>query len=313
MIDRVPERGPGADSTELRRAYAASRRIVRSRARNFWFGLKLTPEPRRSALYAIYAWMRSADDLADAPGPTRMERRASLEEFRERTRLVFAGDPEPASSTSEWWAAFADVVERYSLDSTPFEEMIEGQLLDLDWSRCGDRASLENFCRLVASTVGVVCIRIWGHDNTTDVLAQADRRGIALQLTNILRDLREDLERGRVYLPADELEEAGLEIHDLLEWRSPDRCDRFMRSQVSIARAHYHESADLESHLDPVCRGTSWAMCQIYSGILDRIEEDPSRVMRGRVGLSRWRKAGIAWKARRMKSSPHPLVARPRR
>lgn len=293
-----------ASSRELRSAYEACGEIVRQRARNFWYGLKLTPEPKRSALYAIYAWMRAVDDLADEPGPSASDRRASLERFREGTMGIFDGRPAASSSDDSWWIAFADVVRTHSLDPEPFEGMIEGQLLDLEWTTCPDRQSLDHFCRLVASTVGTICIRIWGHEDHPEVPARAEARGIALQLTNILRDLREDLERGRVYLPADELEHAGLGIDDLLEWRDADRCDAFMRAQVARARSHYLASEGLESHLDPSCRATSWAMCQIYRGILDRIEADPGRVIRERVRLGSLRKAGIAWKARRMARSP---------
>lgn len=289
---------------ELRRAYDDCGEIVRQRARNFWYGLKLTPEPKRSALYAIYAWMREVDDLADDPGPTASERRVSLEAFRDRTRDVFAGRRTAAGGEGPWWTAFDDVVNTYPLDLEPFEGMIEGQLLDLEWTTGPDRESLDHFCRLVASTVGAICIRVWGHDGHPAVAARAEARGIALQLTNILRDLREDLERGRVYLPADELDRAGLGIDDLLHWREPARCDAFMREQVARARARYTESEGLESHLDPSCRATSWAMCQIYRGILDRIEADPGRVIRERVGLGSLHKAGIAWKARRMARSP---------
>ena len=292
-----------ADRLALERAYRASCEIVRSRARNFWYGLKLTPEPKRSALYAIYAWMREVDDIADDPGPTASQRRASLRAFQDRTRSVFEGDRKPNPDCG-WWIAFADVVEVYPIELQPFEEMIEGQLLDLEWKACRNRETLERFCRLVASTVGAVCIRVWGHDDHPEVPQQAQARGIALQLTNVLRDLREDLERGRVYLPADELKQAGLEIEDLLSWRLPVRCTEFMRHQVAKARDHYRRSDGLESHLDPDCRGTSWAMCEIYRGILDRIDADPARVVRERVGLGSLRKAGIAWKARRMARSP---------
>ena len=301
------------DRLELQRGYQVSCDIVRARARNFWYGLKLTPEPKRSALYAIYAWMREVDDIADDPGPTAAQRRASLEAFRDRTRRVFEGVREPNPPGCEWWIAFADVVDSYPVELQPFEEMIQGQLLDLEWTSCRDRESLEHFCRLVASTVGAICIRVWGHDDHPEVPEQATSRGIALQITNVLRDLREDLERGRVYLPADELEEAGLEIDDLLGWRVPDRCTQFMRDQVARARAHYRRSDGLESHLDPTCRGTSWAMCEIYRGILDRIDDDPERVVRERVGLGSWRKAGIAWKARRMAKSVRAVPTEHRR
>ena len=170
--------------------------------------------------------------------------------------------------------------------------------MDLDWVACPDRATLERFCRLVASTVGRICIRIWGHDGTPDIEEVAAQRGIALQLTNVLRDLREDRERGRVYLPEDELDAAGLSIDDLLAWNVPDRCGDFVLEQVERARGHYAASTTLESHLHKSSRGTSWAMGEIYHRILQRIAEEPERVVRERVSLEGWEKTRIAMRAR---------------
>ena len=294
----------GGRTESIERAYASCGEIVRRRARNFYYGLRLTPEPKRSALYAVYAWMRAVDDIADEPGPSAAERRASLESFRVSSRGVFArediGSP---AGLAEWWPAFVDLVARHDLDVTPFEEMIDGQVLDLDWSACPDRPTLEHFCRLVASTVGQVCIEVWGHDDSPEIGSKAAGRGIALQLTNVIRDVREDFERGRTYLPSDELADAGLDMESLLAWRDPPRCRGFMLEQVDRARAHYAASQGLESHLHPECRATSWAMCEIYRGILERIAADPRRVVRGRVRLGSWRKAGIAWRARRIARS----------
>ena len=300
----VPPADSGSIMDEpLRSSFRASEAIVRQRARNFWYGLRLTPEPRRSQLYAVYAWMRAVDDLADEPGPSVDQRRASLGAFRDRTRAIFAGEAptvDPVDADEAWWNAFSHVVATRSLDIKPFEDMIEGQILDLEWEACRDRAELEQFCRLVASTVGDVCVSVWGHDGHEDVPALADARGLALQMTNVLRDLREDHERGRVYLPADELDAAGLDMDRLLAWRDPARCEAFLRSQIEATRAHYDASASLEAHLEPGCRATSWAMCEIYRGLLDRIAANPRQVVEKRVRLGSWRKARIAFRARRL-------------
>lgn len=289
------------DSATINAAYASCGEIVRRRARNFYYGLRLTPEPKRSALYAVYAWMRAVDDIADEPGPSPEARRRALESFRVSSRAVFAReDVKTPVGLEAWWPAFFDVVTAHDLDGKPFEEMIDGQVLDLDWSVCGDRVSLEDFCRLVASTVGRVCIEVWGHDDSPEIEAKAESRGIAMQLTNVIRDVREDFERGRTYLPGDELGAAGLDVQTLLEWGDPPRCRGFMLAQVEHARRHYVASEGLESHLRPECRATSWAMCEIYRGILERIAADPERLVRERVRLGSWRKARIAWRARRM-------------
>ena len=136
---------------------------------------------------------------------------------------AFAGEAvtvDPDDADEAWWNAFSHVVATRSLDIKPFEDMIEGQILDLEWDACRDRAELEQFCRLVASTVGDVCVSVWGHDGHEDVPALADARGLALQMTNVLRDLREDHERGRVYLPADELDAAATAFSKVLYEKS---------------------------------------------------------------------------------------------
>ena len=281
---------------ELARGYDACGRIVKSRARNFWYGLRLTPEPKRSALYAIYAWMREADDIADEEGATPDARRLELDAFRARTHRVFLG----AVDSDPWWRAFGDTVQRHALLREPFDAMIDGQDADLDWTTCSDRRVLERFCWQVASTVGLICVRIWGHDGNPEVDRMAVDRGKAFQLTNIIRDLREDRQRGRTYLPADELEAAGLDIEGLLAWRDPIRCRDFIRGQVAHAEAYFRASARLDAHLNAECRATSWAMTQIYHELLQRIDRDPSRVVRARVGLGSIRKMTIAWRARRL-------------
>ena len=285
-------------------AYEACGRVVRLRARNFWYGLRLTPEPRRSALYAIYAWMRLVDDLADEPNMATEARRSGLVEFRSRTRAVFGGEiggPEPI------WRAFSDTVERYELSIEPFEAMIDGQESDLLWSQCPDRATLEHFCWQVASTVGLICIQIWGTDAGVDggpeIEQMAADRGKALQLTNVLRDLREDHERERVYLPADELEAEGLSIEELLAWRDPIRCRRFLDGQIEHAAAFYRRSNGLDARISSECRATSWAMTEIYRGLLDRIAQDPRRIVKERVRLGSMRKMSIAWRAKRLARS----------
>lgn len=283
---------------DIAAARAACGVVVRRRARNFWFGLRMLPEPTRSSLFVVYAWMREADDIADEPGPDRTTRLTALERFQARTTAILegrSGEPDDAAL----WVAFKDLADRHELDPEPFEAMIEGQRLDLDWTTCPDRPTLERFCRLVASTVGRICIRIWGHDGSPGIDEMASQRGIALQMTNILRDVREDHDRGRVYLPADELADANLDMESLLAWRRPASCRDFVLEQVARARGHYQAAASLETHLTSATRPTSWAMGEIYRSLLDRIASDPARIVRERVSLGVLRKTGIAWRARR--------------
>jgi len=282
-------------------AFAACAEITRTQARNFWWGLRMLPEPRRSALYAIYAWMRAADDLVDgAEGedPAELERRVAS--FRTRTDGALAGQ----GSGGAVWIALAEVARRTPLEPREFHEMLDGQLADVGPVRCRTWADLRTVCYRVAGTVGVVCVRIWGGPGGGPIDASAIPlaidRGIAFQLTNILRDLREDSARGRSYLPLAEYHAAGLTPGDLLAWRDPPACRAFLAGQVERARGHYRASAPLDALVDPPCRPTLAAMTGIYRALLERVAADPRRVVLGRrVSVPAWRKMAIAFRARR--------------
>tara|TARA_B100001059_G_C17817235_1_gene576069 strand:+ start:1181 stop:2110 length:930 start_codon:yes stop_codon:yes gene_type:complete len=283
-------------------AFNACSADVRHRARNFWFGLRLLPADRFEALCAIYAWMRHADDLADGDeGLDPSDRRRRIELYRGRTRAMFENETisEPDSGEHYIFRAMREVLHRHELDRRDFELVIEGQLADLEPCRLSSRDELLTYCDQVASTVGRICVSVWGASDP-ESLRLATERGSAFQLTNILRDIREDLARGRVYLPSDELEAAGLDIETLVSWRAPERCEAFILDQTERARAHYEASLGLEERLDESCRPTSWAMTEIYRSLLEKIGRRPVSIsMDQRISLSSMRKFAIAYRARR--------------
>jgi phytoene synthase len=179
-------------------------------------------------------------------------------------------------------------------------DMIDGQYADLDGQRIETMDDLFTYCRQVASSVGLACIHIWGYSNPAAPALAVDR-GIAFQLTNILRDVQEDVERGRCYLPAIQMEEASITPDDLIAWRPSDRCESIITGWVNIAREHYERSAPLDDMIDATCRPTLWAMTTIYRELLERIGRDPQRVVREkRVSLSALHKTSIAVRARWM-------------
>lgn len=270
------------------------REVTRREARNFYHGLRLSPEPKRGALYAIYAWMRRADDLAD-DATDADEAEAALHLFREASDAALAGE---AAFDDPELVALRAVARRYPLDAADFHDMIAGQLDDVRGRRYRTREDLEEYCRRVASSVGLVCIRIWGFEDPESPRLAVDR-GIAFQCTNILRDFVEDHGRGRVYLPEDAFAAHGLDPDALLRWSDPERCGRFVLDEVARAEALYARSAALERMIDPACRPTLWAMTAIYRGILERIRRRPFRVVLGRrVRLAPTRKLAIALRAR---------------
>ncbi len=276
---------------------AACGEITRTQARNFWYGLKLTPEPQRSAMYVIYAWMRAADDLADAAGFSPEERVRRIAQFRAATDEALAGR---VPDESPIWRGLAWVARRHELAPQDFHDMLDGQLTDVGTPTYETWDDLRAFCYRVASTVGLVCIRIWGYEGV-DAPALAIDRGIAFQLTNILRDYSEDYDMGRVYLPADEFRRMDLTPADLRAWRQPELCAEFVRAQCERAQHFYDGSAALDRMITPSCLPTLWAMTEIYHGILLKVRARPHAVASGqRVRLSTPRKAWIAFRAGRM-------------
>ena len=155
------------------------------------------------------------------------------------------------------------------------------------------------YCDQVASTVGRTCVRIWGAQSA-EALRMASERGVAFQVTNILRDVREDFDRDRVYLPQDAFLARDLDVEGLLTWRNPAQCTSLVTDMTKLARGAYEDSSDLDKLLDPACRPTSWAMTTIYRSLLEKIAHRP-RLIAGtaRIRLSSLRKAAIALRARR--------------
>lgn len=271
-------------SPELEASYTYCRRLARRAAGNFYRGMRLTPEPKRSSIFAIYAWMRTADDLADGPGagPDRAE---VIDSFRQET--VAAIDPAaPQPGPGGLWLALRDTVDTYGIPVGHLHAMLDGQVDDLGTVAVKDFGQLERYCYRVASVVGLTCVKVWGDDGDPAVGGLAERRGVALQLTNVLRDVAEDAERGRVYLPADELARFGVSPDQLRAGPASADFLALMRFQIDRARAYYAASAGLEQHLTRDCRATSWAIMRTYRVLLERIARRPDRVLCGRVGLS---------------------------
>ncbi|MGE3108484.1 MAG: phytoene/squalene synthase family protein [Phycisphaerales bacterium] len=299
---------PGVSAGQLAQGYEQCAGITRARARNFYYGLRLTPEPRRSAIYSIYAWMRGADDAADAQRSIE-SKRAELDLYRGHTRRILGGEIDPGLPA--YWRGFAATVRTYPVDPRIFFDMLDGLDEDLQHDGYETDDELATYCYRVASTVGLVCISIWGLAPGADAERARDlaiRRGQAFQLTNILRDFAEDFDSlpSRVYLSRQGLGAAGVSAEQVRRWSDPVRCRAYLASQASAARVLYDASAGLEDLIDPACAPTLWAMTRIYSDILRLIEANPRCVVENkRVRLGSSRKARIAlsasWRAKRKK------------
>ncbi len=275
------------------------RELTRSAARNFYFGLKLLAEPRRSAMFALYAYMRLVDDIADDDRPYQ-QRLEDLESWRLKTETALAGHL-PEDDDHPIWPSFLDTVHRYSIPSKVFEAIIAGQQQDLNPETFLNFTELEDYCYRVAGVVGLASIYVWGFEGGQATETLSLHRGTAFQLTNILRDLKEDAERGRIYLPQPELAEYGLTLDQLRSGTGGSRFTEFMQFQIERAQSFYDQSAALESCIDSESRPTLVAMTQIYHGLLAKMASDPERVLAERVSLSLMQKLRIGWKAVRAK------------
>ena len=284
------------DAAALARSQAYCDELTGRAARNFYWGLKLLPKAKRAAMCTLYAYMRLLDDIADEEGGRSPQQRLEdLEAWRAWTNCALAG--QPPDSDSPIWPAFAEMIRQYRIPAWVFEEAIAGQDQDLQPAAFGSFEQLRQYCVRVAGTVGVASIYIWEFEGGEATEAMAVDRGIAFQLTNVLRDLREDADRGRIYLPRDEMEAAGVKAEDLLASRASGGFERLMRQQVERAESYYTRSAGLEQRIARDSRPALVAMTSIYHSLLGKIAADPTRVLRERVSLSKFKKLCIGWRA----------------
>lgn len=301
-------------------SYIACRAVAQTRAGNFFHGMRLMPRAKRAAMYAVYAWMRLADDLADETGRD-AEKKHRLEVFRRQTRAALnsAGLVAPAlPEHAPFWPAICDTLQRHEVSAADLDAMIDGQLQDQTKRRYTSFHELYDYCYKVASTVGLVCLSVWGCSGGPATRKLAEQRGLALQLTNILRDVVEDAQRDRVYLPAEDLARFDLDAETLLTFLRSGRVDgggddrvrQLIAFECQRAAGYYAASAPLEARITPDARATCWAMMRIYHGLLVKIQRDPAAVLRRRVSLGKPAKLAIALRALwRFRGGRSPVVA----
>jgi len=273
---------------EVEQSYDYCRRVARTRAKNFYYSFLLLSRQQRKAMCAIYAFMRYCDDLSDEPGATR----AGIE----RWRSELAGALEGKFSGHPVWPAFHHTVRRFGIPHQYFREMIDGVSSDMEPRSFETFQQLYEYCYQVASVVGLTIIHIFGFD-TRSALPLAEKCGVAFQLTNILRDIREDAGLGRIYLPAEDLRRFGVTEEDLRTGHRSEAFLELMRYEAGRAREYYHQSRPLLDLVHPRSRPSLWALIAIYSRLLDRIEASDYDVFTRRVRLSLFEKSWIVLRA----------------
>lgn len=286
------------EGVSLDKAYAICRAIARREAKNFYYAFVALPEPRRNAICAIYAFMRKADDLSDDESLPREERRQNLEQWQAAWHQAAGGEP----TQDPVFIAVCDAIERYSIPLTLLDELIAGTTSDLK-ANPGDApdtyatfADLYGYCYLVASVVGLVCIRIFGY---TDPAAEklAEETGVAFQLTNILRDVAEDAERGRVYLPLEDLASHKVTLTSMLQRPAanpPTPNERALLAEIGRRAETYYASADkLLPLINRESRPALWVLVSIYHALLRRIERANYDVFSKRASVPAIQKISI--------------------
>ncbi len=293
----------------LDESYMHCRRIAKSRAKNFYYSFLLLPREQRDAMCAIYAFMRRADDIADTIDNSIDKRQSELELFRQELRSSLAGN----SSENLIFPAFRQTINRYNIPEQYFIDVLDGMKRDLQCFEYSTFEDLYSYCYQAASVVGMTCIHIFGFESESAPLL-AEKCGIAFQLTNIMRDCREDASLGRVYFPLDELRQYGLSKQELMNCslQSPDpRFQRFMEFQWNRANHYYKESASLLPMIRQESQPALWAIIAIYHKLLVSIRKSGYDVLRNRIKLSRLQKLWIVAYATqmRMKGRTPPFPA----
>jgi 15-cis-phytoene synthase len=288
-----------SDELFLKQAYAACRAIAKREARNFYYAFIALPEPRRNAICAVYAFMRQADDISDDETLSREERRARLDKWLAEWHTACAS----GRTADPVFRAVLDATQRFSIPLALLDELVAGTAMDLERAKTdapdtyATFADLYQYCYLVASVVGLVCIRIFGYkDARAEKLAE--ETGVAFQLTNILRDVAEDAERNRVYLPLDDLADHGVKLDALLHRKAgtpPTANERALLEEIAGRAEEYYRSAQkLVPLIDRESRPALRVLVSIYHALLERIRGANYDVFSQRASVPVTRKMAIA-------------------
>ena len=284
-------------SAELNAAYAHCRSIAKREAKNFYYAFVALPRDKSDAMCAVYAFMRKADDISDDESLTLDQRRAAMAEWTAGWRASVYG-----RTSDPILLAVHDTQSRFGIPDELLEQLVAGTTLDLEpqqgvtlltlngtpYQAYETFDALYRYCYLVASVVGLVCIRIFEY---TDARAElfAEHTGIAFQLTNILRDVREDAERGRIYLPLDEMAAAGTNPESLLlavrSGRPSPALLTLLQNEIARAQQYYRASDELIPLLAPDAQPAMRVLVRIYHRLLDRITASPAAVFTERISV----------------------------
>ena len=271
-----------AGDAALRSAYQQAAKLTSEHSKSFYFASALLPEEKRSAVRALYAFCRTVDDIVDES--TDSERETQLDYWRRMVEAVSFSDGDLVA------AAWADTLARYHIPRHYALQLIDGVARDLIQTRYQTFDELATYCYGVASTVGLMSMYIVGF-HSSDAVPYAIKLGVALQMTNILRDVGDDYQTGRLYLPREELTFYGIREQDIAKGRVTDNWRQFMKFQIERTRQLYEASWEGVKMLEREGQFAIGAASVFYQGILDEIEKNDYDVFTRRASLSAWGKA----------------------
>jgi 15-cis-phytoene synthase len=285
---------------QLSMAYSVCRGITRTNAKNFYYAFLVLPKRKSESLCAVYAFMRRCDDIADDPALSAEERRYKLDVWLDALHRVQQGEP----SDDPILLALTDTQRRFTIPAGLLDELAMGTAMDVETATSGEETSppaalsipgltvqyqtfddLKVYCYRVASVVGLVCIHIFGYrDPAAESLAE--QCGLAFQLTNIIRDVKEDAAMGRVYLPREDLAKFELSAAELLSAPDAARFRPLLAMEADRAREYYQAGEQLSSYISEDSQPALWVLVNIYRKLLDKIAERQYDVFTGKITLT---------------------------
>jgi phytoene synthase len=273
-----------AQTADIRTAYRYCEQITRTQARNFSYGIRLLPGDKRRALSAVYAFARRVDDIGDGTLPP-ADKLTALGEARAQVGALANG--KPARQNDLVLQALADAAAKFEIPLGAFGELIDGCEADVRGVTYSTFSELEHYCRCVAGSIGRLSLGVFGSGEPARAAPLADALGVALQLTNILRDVREDLGNGRVYLPAEDLAQFGCTLApgQVQNLNGDSGMERLVRFEAERAKEWYATGMRLMPLLDRRSAASAGAMAGIYLRLLEHIAAAPAQALRQRLSL----------------------------
>jgi len=277
----------GASVSTAKTGRSALQRAGQARGSNFYYSFLLLPSRKRKAIKDVYALCRILDDIVDQD-QTGRDPLAELNHWREELEACFQGYPK-----TDFGERLCETIENFDLPHQPFFDLIDGMEMDIRWQSYQTFSDLREYCYRAASTVGLICIEIFGYDSPR-TREYAVNLGLALQLTNILRDLKEDIARGRIYVPLEDLERFGYSEQDFRNNLYNEPFKRMMRYQHTRAASYFRLAAGSLPEQDRASMFAAEIMGAIYKELLDQIQAVEFNVYHNRVSIPKSRRLKIA-------------------